>query len=410
MDEIAVGANTLWAGSDHDDRHWQQLLMTFEYVPFETPDYMTKCSGELPGCLYTRPGTWTSGSKSMDLFADENKREAQVNVGVGDLDQDGMDEIALARYNKDTGDPQVLTFDADASLALRRTLSIDTGSNSVWEFWLDVGDQDGDSQVAEYTGKCYSKQEAHVMSVIHAPPHGPDTGCDWTNPLNPECDWGENYTEAVAAFGTEKWHRTWAIRRARRPSIGGEVSLEMPRSMRSARPLPMSGRSPSRSNVRRSRIPSQGSKFATRPAWMYYDEASDSALEFIKTEYDCYVYHEATYGDMDVCLPIISGDAAFTLDWYSYEEGGGHATYPDSWVPVGINLAQGQRRQPVERIHHVHPSPAWPWTATPTATLARFGLATTGYSPLPGGRWTWAACSRSTPSRSGTGPTLRRTD
>ena len=46
---------------------------------------------------------------------------------------------------------------------------------------------------------------------------------------------------------------------------------------------------------------------------------------------------------MNVCVPIISGDAAYRLeDWYSDEENGGLATYPDSWVPVGINLAQGR--------------------------------------------------------------------
>ena len=76
---------------------------------------------------------------------------------------------------------------------------------------------------------------------------------------------------------------------------------------------------------------------------MFKAEASDSGLEFIRTEYDCYVYHEAAYGDMDVCVPTISGDAAYTLEgWYSDEEDGGLATYPDSWVPVGINLAQGR--------------------------------------------------------------------
>jgi uncharacterized repeat protein (TIGR01451 family) len=340
VDEIAVGANTLWVGNDHDDRHWQQLLMTFEYVPFETPDYATKCSGELPGCLYTRPGTWTSGSKSMDLFTDSNKREAQVNVGAGDLDQDGMDEIALARYNTSTGDPQVLTFDANTSLALRKTLSIDTGSNSVWEFWLDVGDEDGDSQVAEYTGKCYSKQEARVLSVIHAPPHGPDTGCDWTHPLDPECTWEENYTEAEAAFGTEK-SSTVGYSTGATTKIGSEVTMkalvhEIGPSFTYEWEKSVSAESTTITNT------AHGSGFETRPAWVYYEEASNSALEFIRTEYDCYVYHEATYGDMDVCLPVISGDAAYTLEgWYSDEAGGGRATYPDSWVPVGINLAQG---------------------------------------------------------------------
>ena len=114
-DEIALGANTIWVGSDHDDRHWQQILATFEYVPFSADDYPEKCAGEVPGCLYTRPGSWASGSTSFGITTDEYKREAQVNVGTGDLDRDGMAEVAPVVYNTSTGDPDVRSFDADTT-------------------------------------------------------------------------------------------------------------------------------------------------------------------------------------------------------------------------------------------------------------------------------------------------------
>ena len=173
------------------------------------------------------------------------------------------------------------------------------------------------------------------MAVIHAPPHGPDTGCDWTDPLHPECDWGENYLEAAATFGRDVGQGEGSATGST-TTIGGEVSLDM--KIHEIGPSFTYGWEKSYS-VERSLTTTtvEGSKFSTRPAYLYYDEASDSGLDIVKTDYDCYVYHEATYGDMDVCVPLVSGEAPFSLDWWYT-----HAItmYPDSWVPVGINLAQ----------------------------------------------------------------------
>jgi uncharacterized repeat protein (TIGR01451 family) len=342
VDEIVVGANTLWVGNDHDSRHWQTMLATFEYVPFAAEDYTQKCSGELPGCLHARETTpWTSGSTSMSLTADENKREAAVVVATGDLEQDGKDEIALVRYNTSTGDPEVWSFDADAGLVVRDTLPIDTGSNSVWEFWLDMGDQDGDSLVANYTGECYSKSEAHVLSVIHAPPHGPGTGCDWTTTAPPySCSWEANYLDAQAAFGAEA-SQTVGWSTGSTVMIGGEVSQEakikeVGPSFTYAWEKSFSAESTTITNT------SHGSELETKAPITFKSEASTDELQFVNTDYNCYKYHENTYGDMDVCVPLTSGDAAYPLEkWYSDEEDGALAAYPDSWVPVGMNLAQG---------------------------------------------------------------------
>ncbi len=198
-----------------------------------------------------------------------------------------------------------------------------------------MGDTNGDSKYATYTGACYAKADAHIMAVIHAPPHGPDTGCDWTDPLHPDCDWGENYLEAVATFGRDVGQGEGSATGST-TTIGGEVSLDM--KIHEIGPSFTYGWEKSYSVERSSTTTTvEGSKFSTRPAYLYYDEASDSGLDIVKTDYDCYVYHEATYGDMDVCVPLVSGEAPFSLDWW-YSEA--ITMYPDSWVPVGINLAQ----------------------------------------------------------------------
>lgn len=198
-----------------------------------------------------------------------------------------------------------------------------------------MGDTNGDSKYATYTGACYAKAGAHIMAVIHAPPHGPDTGCDWTNPLSPHCNWGENYTEAVATFGRDVGTGEGSATGST-TTIGGEVSLDM--KIYEIGPSFTYGWEKAYSVERSSTTNTvEGSKFSTRPAFQYYGEASDAGLDIIKTDYDCYVYHEATYGDMDVCVPVISGEAPFPLDWWYTDA---ITMYADSWVPVGINLAQ----------------------------------------------------------------------
>ena len=58
----------------------------------------------------------------------------------------------------------------------------------------------------------------------------------------------------------------------------------------------------------------------------------------VKTDYDCFSYTETTWGDMDVCVPMLAANTAHTLEWWYTE---GLTEYASSWVPVGVNLAQG---------------------------------------------------------------------
>ena len=64
-------------------------------------------------------------------------------------------------------------------------------------------------------------------------------------------------------------------------------------------------------------------------------------LGVIETHDWCYVYYEPSLGNIDVCLPFPSGDMSFVpynleVWWTELAE-----EYPDTWVPVGRNLAKG---------------------------------------------------------------------
>ncbi len=362
VDEIALGYNTTeedlcssQGGSYVCNIRWQQHLVTFEYVPFAAPEHPSYCgaSNALP-CLHKRSGQW-NGAVDYVSGGDDTDGQNLVVVATDDLDQDGLDEIVLAHGVDATGYAELVAFNAESGLSSVATFGGAAAAGEIAnDFWLTMGDTNGDSKYATYTGACYAKSDAHIMAVIHAPPHGPDTGCDWTDPLHPNCAWGENYTEAVATFGRDVGTGEGSATGST-TTIGGEVALDM--KIHEIGPSFTYGWEKSYSVERSSTTTSvEGSKFSTRPAYLYYEEASDSGLDIIKTDYDCYVYHEATYGDMDVCVPLVSGEAPFALDWW-YSEG--MTLYPDSWVPVGINLAQRSPGLAASQIsEHTTPSPA----------------------------------------------------
>lgn len=348
VDEIAFGYNTTeedlcssMGGSYVCNIRWQQHLVSYEYVPFEAPEHPSYCgaSNALP-CLHKRSGQW-NGAVDYVSGGDDTDGQNLVVVAVKDLDEDGKDEIVLAHGVDATGYAELLAFNAESSIGSPfATFGGATASGEIAnDFWLTMGDTDGDSKYAAYTGVCYAKAEAHVMAVIHAPPHGPDTGCDWSNPLNPGCAWGENYTEAVATFGRDVGSGGGTAT-GTTTTIGGEVSLDF--KVEEIGPSFTYGWEKSTSVERSQSTNSvEGSKFSTRPAYLYYDEASDSGVDIVKTDYDCYEYHEATYGNMDVCVPVVSGEAPFSMEWWYTDA---MTLYPDSWVPVGINLAQRSPR------------------------------------------------------------------
>ena len=195
-DEIALGYTLLYWDNTYTHNKWQHFLRTYKYYSLDSPEWNLNCGMGRPDynnglpCLVARPDSWNSTSKEIPDGRNELDPQTIVSVATGDLDQDGMAEIALAHMDFSNNDYlQVVTFDADAGLSKGGSYTVNSAN---WEFAVAMGDYDGDSVWGQYSGHCYYKDEVQVQSVIHAPPFWPAgyglPGCD-----------NASYTKAGAA-------------------------------------------------------------------------------------------------------------------------------------------------------------------------------------------------------------------
>lgn len=338
LDEIAFGTSVLYADSDHDERTWQQHLSTYDYVPVTSPDWASAPCKDTAGniaCIRKRAGTWNSDTADVPMFVSEQNVEGDVRVAVGDIDGDGFDEAALIRQKHSTGDAWVFSFDADSKLSQRGSYTITwNGDDRVEEFWLAMGDKDGDARYGTYTGQCREKKQAQIGAVIHAPPF-------WPNEESP------NYDEAEAGFGVnvgEGGGTGKATETSTSNSVGfsQEIGKEKwPINFGASFSYEWEKGTSVENTSQTTAV--DGTKFKTHVPWAYGEEETYfDAIEFVESRYWCYDYTEATYGTMSVCIPRPPSETTvlnYPLNWW-YEDG--PETYPDSWVPVGINLAQGR--------------------------------------------------------------------
>jgi hypothetical protein len=370
-DEIAMGYNVQWCGYDHDDRHWQQSLVTYDYHVKNSPEWTKHCSSpitnpfQLP-CLVARQDRshqWWSGSKSFGIFTSEAGPQALVSVATGDTDQDGMYEIAMARLNPDSGAVEVRNFDADDAAANRlaqrgNTLTVDLHPSSgdlIWEFALAMGDYDGDSRWGTYANTCFEKKEAQVQAVLHAPPFWPEgrgqNGCD--NDYRTMAGLGVN---VVDGGGTSQTLET---------TTGGSATLgfkikgitaafgrEWERSVASTK----SQLTTTTKGVNTETTPPLSTDWASGdlPDW--------EGVLGVETGYWCYNYTEPELGTIPVCIPRqeLTSHVATTMEWwYSDEEGKGQETYEDSWVPLGMNLAEDTADPPYMIQREAWQSSTW---------------------------------------------------
>jgi len=325
--EIAVGYNTVYNYSEHDmDRYWEQHLVSYRYVGVNEPgwNHCTDDSGGWRACLEARPGEWKSGRTTIPFAVSEDNVEALVWIATGDLDLDGKAEIALGRQNHDSGDLEIFAFDADGTLSQRTKYTVSSGDNRIEDFRLAAGDQDGDSWYGVYTGACRPRKDAQVTAVLHAPPHWPE--------INDE--------EALAAFGQSSSDGS---------GTGKTTESAVSASVTGKWQIKEIGPSFTHEWEKASAVESQsitttveGTRFSTHPPYLYPDEPYFGAIEFVETPSWCYDYTEPHIGPMTVCLPRPTQETAvlnYPLEWW-YETG--RETYTESWVPVGINLAQGR--------------------------------------------------------------------
>ena len=326
-DEIALGYNTVYNYSEHDmDRYWEQHLVSYKYVGVNEPGW-NRCTDDSGGgraCLEPRPGDWKSGRTKVPFAVSEDNVEALVWIATGDLDLDGKAEITLGRQNHDSGDLEVFAFDADAGLSQRTKYTVTSGSNRIEDFRLAMGDQDGDSWVGTYTGACHLRKDAQVTAVLHAPPHWPEINDEealaaFGQSSSDGSGTGKTTETAVSASVTAKWQIK---------EIGPSFTHEWEKA--------------SAIETQSTKTTVEGTKFATHPPYLYPEEPYFGAIEFVETPSWCYDYTEPHIGAMTVCVPRPTQETAvlnYPLDWW-YEAG--RETYAESWVPVGMNLAQGR--------------------------------------------------------------------
>ena len=329
-DEIAVGYNRVYATGEHESRKWQQHLVTYKYVDVMEPNYpfpgCTDDSGKPRACLVARSGSWKSGNTTVPFAVSEDNVEAHVVIDAGDLDLDGKDEIVLGREVHDNGDIELYAFDADSGLQQRGSkLTVDSGSNRIEDFWLSMGDHDGDSWYGTYTNSCHLKTDAQVQAVLHAPPYWP----------------GLNAREAEAEFGATSSNSQGATK-AIETTVSGSVTQkaqfkEIGPSFTYEWEKAWATETMTRTTT------SYGMKFATMSPALFGEEAQFGAVELVEAKYWCYDYEDVNHKDelgvMEVCLPrptIEMAHVNYPLEWW-YDQG--PKTYADSWVPVGANLA-----------------------------------------------------------------------
>jgi hypothetical protein len=348
IDEIALGIGSLLDNSEHGDRIWESYLATYDYVPMTSPDWQSMQCKDTQGyrdCLrYLH--YWKSGGTSLDLFENEQQPEADVRIDAGELDGDGKDELVLLRKKHSSDDGEIYSFDAETGVSKRFSAVFSPEPDVIDRFWVALGDKDGNARYGDYTGACRVKKQAQVNAVIHSPPHWPEEEVPGhpgeTNP---------NWDEAEAASGM-KTGTGGGTGQTTETSVGASVSLapELPLEEAPINIGPSFTFEWEKATSLEQKTTTEGvdgNKFITHVPWQFgEEEAYFDAVGFVETVYWCYDYTEAQYGLMTVCVPRPEAEMTAlnaSLEWW-YGDGAnkGRATYPDSWVPVGVNLAEGR--------------------------------------------------------------------
>jgi len=379
-DEIAVGYNRTYNSGSSDEWYWQQFLLTYNYARYNSTEWQQHCGTAKTSCLFQRPGTWHSAAYYFDNdLVDDNRGEARISVATGDLDQDGMAEIALARTQAawpDKADPnndlEVYAFDADPGVANGLAakpgspVKFDPGSGHIGEFALAMGDLDGDSVWGEYNGHCAYREEAVVQAVLHAPPYWPEghglSGCD--NAYGTQAGYGKNVAQGGGSGETAE------------TTVSGYVSLGA--DVKGIKPsFSTSWEHTSFAETTVLTKTTEGDSAATNPPVNIQNDpdVSYETVVIYQPAYWCYEYtvpEAPELGVVPVCLPkwdSSSKDAKKIHWWYQY----GPSTFPDSWVPVGINLAEDRKSsQSSDWNQENPPGVAYAWRAVDGDTNGDF--------------------------------------
>ena len=336
-DEIAMAWNLI-ANQEHEDRDLYHFVSTFEYYKKDSRDWAQHCNKTGPSCLGQRPGAWHPGKHNEGAGANEVNHESWAEIATGDLDQDGNAEVVLGRYNTSTGDVEVYAFNAESGISSPYGKQSIAG-DSIWDMALAVGDADGDSRWGQYYNKqCEARHEVVVNGFVHAPPFWP-TGA-YTNSHRTAASYGmeiggghgsgksvENSVGASVEIGGEAGGFNIKEEELEVPGIKGSFTCEWKRSIKSETES-------ATTNV-------VGTGVETLPP---YDAGTNTptfeGVSTVETTRWCYDYYEQRLGVMTVCTPRPEKTIYDrTIEWWYAD---GPEEYPDSWVPLCMNLAQGR--------------------------------------------------------------------
>ena len=328
-DEIALGYNlsltdtcSSGGGTYKCNSRWIQQLVSYEYTPFNAPEYTSCPAGSsLHGCFRGRSGSW----KSTNNYGRDSSAEGMVVIAAGDIDRDTRDEIALAHYKWENDNIEVLAFDAEGTLTKRSALETELGSNRPTDFWISMGDRDKDTRYATYTDVCYRKTEAQVISAIYAPPHWPEE--------HPAA----NEHHASVSFDAQAEQASGESTEVA-SAVGGSLSVG-PSVHEVGASFTYGWEKEAFAEKSQTKSTEQGLKYSTCPPLFCADEATFNAVQIVETTFNCFVYTEAAAGDMDLCLPTYSRKLPYPQEWWYTT---GRESYPSSWIPLGHNLAQGR--------------------------------------------------------------------
>ncbi|MFC2054263.1 hypothetical protein ACFLV7_08200, partial [Chloroflexota bacterium] len=180
-------------------------LSTYEYVGVSDPEYgvCLDDNGNMVPCLKRQHHKTVLSDQSYQKHVYN-----RITMDAGDLDRDGIAEIAVGYADYD-GHLHVLTYDAKDALTLRKNLTVRTGGAQVEEFNLAMRDIDGDAVYGTYANNHFLSWNSYVEAVVHSPPYWPD----------------DNDEDTEAAFGTSVSHGGGSGKTSE-TSMGGSVTVK----------------------------------------------------------------------------------------------------------------------------------------------------------------------------------------
>ncbi|MBU1879076.1 MAG: DUF11 domain-containing protein, partial [Chloroflexi bacterium] len=294
---------------------WQYYWTTAPVYPHVVAfDYVRPGAG---GLQERTGGHWKGTASPWDYVT-------RLTVDAGDIDIDGRAEIALAFRDRD-GNLQTLAFEGESGVTQSRSYKL-TSTVDVAEFWLAMGDVNGDTSYGNYTGTCYETVETQVTAVLYVPPH-------YSNYNRSSGGVG-----SCAAFGKFIGSGSSNAESAA-TSQAGSVTIDESASFADIFEVGPSftydyEKSLEVSNEQAT-MRTDGLHTATDGNAGIYD-----LVAFDKVTYWVYEYQESRSGQtFTVRIPKGYTSSSRRMDlWYS----NGPTEFSDSWVPVGQNVARGR--------------------------------------------------------------------